>query len=84
MNLLDKYKLELAIKEIRLILPEFKETCKLVSEQMKMYYDALIDVGFTEEQAMDLLAFHGIDIGKISNWNSGSTGCDIDGQENDQ
>ncbi len=71
MNLLDKLKIEMAIKEQMALLPEFGQLCELAATEMKMYYDALINVGFTEEQAMDLLAFHGIDAGRVSEIKSG-------------
>jgi len=73
MNLL-LYKLQMgmAIKQQRQMLLEFKELCELTADQMKMYYDALINAGFTEEQAIDLLAFHGIDAGRISHLDKGS------------
>lgn len=66
MDILGKFQLEMAIKQQSDMLPEFMQLCKLTATQMKMYYDSLIEAGFTEEQAMDLLAFHGIDAGRIS------------------
>lgn len=74
MNLLNKLELEMAIREQRSILPEYKELCKLMSEQMKMYFDSLIEVGFTVEQAMTLITSHGINVGKLFNLNQNGKG----------
>lgn len=74
MNLLNKLELEMAIREQRSILPEYKELCKLMSEQMKMYFDSLIEVGFTIEQAMTLITSHGINVGRLFNLNQNDKG----------
>jgi hypothetical protein len=71
MDLFKKLQLEMAIKEQRNMLPEFLQLCQVTAAQMKMYYDSLRNVGFTEEQAMDLLSFHGIDVGRISYMDKG-------------
>jgi len=65
MNLLNKLQLEMAVKEQREMLPEWNELCKVMSEQMRMYYDALVETGFTEEQAMLLVTQHGINVGRL-------------------
>ena len=66
MDLLKKLQLEMAIKEGRNMLPEFIQLASLVSEKMKIYYDGLIEAGFTEEQATEIICEHGIDAGRIS------------------
>lgn len=71
MDLFKKLQLEMAIKEQRNILPEFLQLCQVTATQMKMYYDALREAGFTNEQAMDLLSYHGVDIGRMSHMDKG-------------
>lgn len=41
MNLLDKLAFEMSVKEMKKLLPEFKQFCEVAAEQMKMYYDSL-------------------------------------------
>ena len=73
MDLFKKFQLEMAIKEQRNILPEFLQLCQVTATQMKMYYDSLREAGFTNEQAMDLLSYHGIDIGRASHTDKGGS-----------
>lgn len=73
MDLLKRFQIEMAIKEDRKMLPEFKEMAKLLSEKMKAYYDGLIAAGFTEEQALAIVRDHGIDAGRVS-WIDNSGG----------
>lgn len=61
-----KFVLELAIKEEKGMLPEHAQLCELRAIQMKAYYEALIDAGFTEEQAFEIILCHGIDAGRES------------------
>lgn len=76
MDLFRKLQLEMAIKEQRNILPEFLQLCQVTATQMKMYYDSLRQAGFTNEQAMDLLSYHGVDVGRMSHMDKG--GCKDD------
>lgn len=76
MDLFRKLQLEMAIKEQRNILPEFLQLCQVTATQMKMYYDSLRQAGFTNEQAMDLLSYHGVDVGRMSHMDKG--GCEND------
>lgn len=71
MNLLQRLQLEMAVKQQKSILPEYKQLCEVTATQMKMHYDSLVNEGFTEEQAMDLIAFHGIDVGRSSHIDRG-------------
>ncbi|AOY77216.1 hypothetical protein [Clostridium formicaceticum] len=71
MDLFKKLQLEMAIKEQRSILPEFLQLCQVTATQMKMYYDSLRQAGFTNEQAMDLLSYHGVDVGRMSHMDKG-------------
>lgn len=76
MDLFKKLQLEMAVKQQRDMLPEFLQLCQVTATQMKMYYDSLRKAGFTEAQAMDLLSYHGIDVGRMSHIDKG-------GYEND-
>lgn len=76
MDLFRKLQLEMAIKEQRNILPEFLQLCQVTATQMKMYYDSLRQAGFTNEQAMGLLSYHGVDVGRMSHMDNG--GCEND------
>lgn len=76
MDLFKKLQLEMAIKEQRNILPEFLQLCQVTATQMKMYYDSLRQAGFTNEQAIDLLSYHGVDVGRMSHMDKG--GCEND------
>lgn len=71
MDLFKKLQLEMAIKEQRNILPEFLQLCQVTATQMKMYYESLKEAGFTNEQAMDLLSYHGVDVGRMSHMDKG-------------
>lgn len=66
MDIFKKFQVEMAVKAERNMLPEFKEITKLLSEKMKIYYDELIAAGFTEDQAMEIVRDHGVDVGRIS------------------
>ena len=45
-------------------LPNYLKFCGMVAKQEKLYYDALIKEGFTAEQALILVAQHGIYVGR--------------------
>ena len=45
-------------------LPDFLKVCSIIAKQEKGYYDALIKEGFTAEQALILVAQHGIYAGR--------------------
>lgn len=77
MDLLKKLMLEMAIKEERKLLPEFKEFAKLKAEQMAIYHNSLINAGFNSNQALSIVKEHGVDVGRIS-WII-ETGGDRDG-----
>ncbi len=64
--LMNKLQIELAIRQQRRMLPEFTELCKLVSEQMFIYYTQLKQAGFTDNQAIQIIIDHGIDAGRLS------------------
>jgi len=64
--LMNKLQMELAIKQQRKMLPEFTELCKLVSEQMFIYYTQLKQSGFTDNQAIQIIIEHGVDAGRLS------------------
>lgn len=70
-NLLKRLDMEMGIKEVGSMLPEFIMAAKVMSKQMFEYYKALLEAGFTEDQALLLVAEHGIDIGRMSNLNQG-------------
>lgn len=71
MDLFKKLQLEMAVKQQRDMLPEFLQLYQVTATQMKMYYDSLRQAGFTNEQAMDLLSYHGVDVGRMSHMDKG-------------
>lgn len=64
--LLKRLGMEMAVKESMQMLPEFQQITELAAAQMIMYYRSLMDAGFTESQAMEIVKDHGIDAGRMS------------------
>lgn len=56
----DKY-----LKDTKNTEPQFIEICNIAARQLKHYYDALIDMGFTAEQALEIIKEHGCHPGKF-------------------
>ena len=52
------------LKEVIDGLPNYLKLCSAVAKQEKVYYDALVQEGFTSEQALILVAQHGIYAGR--------------------
>jgi hypothetical protein len=69
MDLLNKLQIEMAIKETMSMMDEFRQLCEMVSIQQKIYYDALLEQGFSEKQALEIVKTHGVDAGRISKFN---------------
>ena len=65
MDILDKFQMEMAAKELKNMLPEYEMITNVIAEQMSIYFNALIKAGFTEEQAFELVKEHGISVGRI-------------------
>ena len=55
----------MAAKEFKNMMPEYEMITDVVAEQMRIYLNALIKAGFTEEQAFELVKEHGISVGKL-------------------
>jgi len=65
MNIFDKFQMEIAAKELKNIMPEYEMMTNVITEQMKIYFNALIKAGFTEKQAFELVKEHGTNVGKV-------------------
>ena len=65
MNIFDKFQMEIAAKELKNIMPEYEMMTNVITEQMKIYFNALIKAGFTEKQAFELVKEHGANVGKV-------------------
>lgn len=46
-------------------MPEYEMLTNVIAEQMRLYLDALIKAGFTDEQAFELVKEHGANVGKL-------------------
>ena len=65
MDILGKFQMEMAAKELKNMMPEYEMITNVIAEQMSIYFNALIKAGFTEEQALELVKEHGISVGRI-------------------
>jgi len=65
MDILNKFKMEMAAKELKNMMPEYEIIINIIAEQMRLYFNALIKAGFTEEQAFELVKEHGANVGKL-------------------
>ncbi len=65
MDILNKFQMEIAAKELKSIMPEYEMIIDVIAEQMRLYLDALIKAGFTDEQAFELVKEHGANVGKV-------------------
>jgi len=65
MDIFSKLQMEMAAKELKNIMPEYEMMVNVIAEQMRVYLNALIKAGFTEEQAFELVKEHGVNIGKL-------------------
>ncbi len=55
----------MAAKELKNMMSEYEMMANVIAEQMRLYFNALIKAGFTEEQAFELVKEHGASIGKL-------------------
>ena len=65
MNILDKFQMEMAAKELKSMMPEYEMLVNVIATQMRIYRNALIKAGFTEKQAFELVKEHGANVGKV-------------------
>ncbi len=49
-----------ALREAKEQLNHYIEVTRIVAEQLKHYYNALVEEGFTDEQALKIVIAHGI------------------------
>lgn len=66
MDLMKKEELRAALKQAKEIEPEFIEICHVMANQMKHFYNALIDKDFTEEQAIKIIMVQGASPGNYN------------------
>jgi hypothetical protein len=65
MDIFGKLQMEIAAKELKNMMPEYEMITNVIAEQMRLYLNALIKAGFTEEQAFELVKEHGANAGKL-------------------
>lgn len=65
MDIFDKLQMEIAAKELKNIMPEYEMVSEVIAAQMQIYFKALVNAGFTEEQAFELVKEHGANVGKL-------------------
>ena len=65
MDILSKFQMEMAAKELKNMMPEYEMIINVIAEQMKLYFNALIRAGFTKKQAFELVKEHGANVGKL-------------------
>jgi hypothetical protein len=65
MDILSKLQMEMAAKELKIMMPEYEMLVNVTAKQMRLYFNALIKAGFTEEQAFELVKEHGANVGKL-------------------
>jgi len=65
MDIFGKLQMEMAAEELKNMMPEYEMIINVIAEQMRLYLNALIKAGFTEEQAFELVKEHGANIGKL-------------------
>lgn len=56
----------MAAKELKNMMPEYEMVSEVIAAQMQMYFKALVNAGFTEEQAFELVKEHGANVGKLT------------------
>lgn len=57
--------MEMAVKQFNEAAPEFAMMTEAVAKQMYVYKTSLVKAGFTEEQALEIVKEHGMNIGKL-------------------
>ena len=65
MDIFGKFQMEMAAKELRNMMPEYEMVSEVIAAQMQMYFKALVNAGFTEEQAFEIVKEHGANVGKM-------------------
>lgn len=66
MDIFGKLQMEMAAKELKNMMPEYEMVSEVIAAQMQMYFKALVNAGFTEEQAFELVKEHGANVGKLT------------------
>lgn len=69
MDIIGKLEMEMAIKQMYSMMTEQIELYKLTSKMMREYYNALIEVGFSKQEALSIVKEHGIKAGNIGQAN---------------
>ena len=65
MDIFGKLQMEMAAKELKNMMPEYEMITNVIAVQMQMYLKALVEAGFTEEQAFELVKEHGANVGRL-------------------
>jgi hypothetical protein len=66
MDIFGKLQMEMAAKELKNMMPEYEMVSEVIAAQMQMYFKALVNAGFTEEQAFEIVKEHGANVGKLT------------------
>ena len=51
--------MEQAIKDAKSVEPQYIEVCHIMARELKHYFDALVEQGFTQGQALEIIKAHG-------------------------
>lgn len=65
MDIMNKLQMEMAVEELKNMLPEYIMGAEVIAKQMKAYEEALIKAGFSNEQAFEIVKEHGANVGKM-------------------
>ena len=65
MDTLAKIQMEIAIEALKNMMPEYIMGVEVIAKQMKVYEEALIKAGFSNEQAFEIVKEHGTNVGKM-------------------
>ena len=65
MDILNKLQMEMTAKELKSMMPEYEMLVNVTAKQMRIYLNALIKAGFTEEQVFELVKEHGANVGEL-------------------
>ncbi|UQD52313.1 hypothetical protein C0971_10045 [Bacillus methanolicus] len=59
----EQLQFEMALDRMKKMLPFYAENAETIAKMLKTHYDALVNAGFNEDQALEIVIAHGINIG---------------------
>lgn len=66
---LNKIQAREALLDVKEQMPEIIATISVTAKILKTYFEELVNAGFSEQQALEIVKAHGIDIGKANQTN---------------